>query len=430
MGTKSSKAKASACPARTRTSATSVAAAAQKHDNDATSVATKQQGVLYAPPIAPKPNPHIAATNMVTLLTSSDRMEHQHIGNATIAIFNEVPATWCNALIEDVWSWTTESQRATSGILLPSRYDPLCHSVAKWIEPYARTHCGLLSPRMRTVSSTMTSDDDQKLVSIPQRLVMDMKKWQLSLTSGYIVRYKPAEHASIPPHYDTNHVTFNLCLGRKFKGGALRIHGHHHRGYKEFNQKIGKAFIHSGDVLHSTCQVWEGERINLVVKFNWMPVDTSNAPFHCWNQLFDNGQRAILQYCTTGDLSSLAQCNHQSHTRVREGVIWRHVYSCHTELCQWLPIQRLEQERRVTLIQESASLSPYTCEIILTSQHDWYDVYRTSVHHWSIVIAMRDFIARPSEPLRRRVPTFVYFAHNTLTNLPEFDAANAATDSP
>jgi hypothetical protein len=41
-----------------------------------------------------------------------------------------------------------------------------------------------------------------------------------------------------------------------------------------------------GDVLHSTADVYEGERINLVVKFNWVTVNTQPfQPFHCWNKV-------------------------------------------------------------------------------------------------------------------------------------------------
>jgi hypothetical protein len=83
---------------------------------------------------------------------------------------------------------------------------------------------------------------------------------------GYIVGYEPKEsgedapaHPSrrsrLVPHTDDSEVTLNVCLGRDFEGGELRLLGSRGGG-KEMSEeatvspRVGYAVLHAGRKLH------------------------------------------------------------------------------------------------------------------------------------------------------------------------------------
>lgn len=71
-------------------------------------------------------------------------------------------------------------------------------------------------------------------------------------------------------HHDASEVTLNVCLGRGFRGGALRFCGRfggaaHRANVCVLEHKPGRAFLHLGRQRHGADDIEAGERYNLIV---------------------------------------------------------------------------------------------------------------------------------------------------------------------
>ena len=86
----------------------------------------------------------------------------------------------------------------------------------------------------------------------------------------FTVRYNAGEDKSLDMHTDDSDVTFNLCLGDKFKGCKLQFCGdiskHNHRHYSlTYFHEVGRAIMHLGSRRHGADDIEEGTRTNLVM---------------------------------------------------------------------------------------------------------------------------------------------------------------------
>tara|TARA_B100000902_G_scaffold399435_1_gene470278 strand:+ start:1064 stop:1978 length:915 start_codon:yes stop_codon:yes gene_type:complete len=86
----------------------------------------------------------------------------------------------------------------------------------------------------------------------------------------FTVRYNAGEDKSLDMHTDDSDVTFNLCLGEKFKGcklqfcGDISKHDHRHHSLTYFHE-VGRAVMHLGSRRHGADDIEEGTRTNLVM---------------------------------------------------------------------------------------------------------------------------------------------------------------------
>ena len=77
---------------------------------------------------------------------------------------------------------------------------------------------------------------------------------------------------ALVPHTDDSEVTLNVCLGREFQGGVLRLKGlRSGAGEGQVQADIvpsaGRAVLHLGQHLHEVTAVTAGERFALIM---WM----------------------------------------------------------------------------------------------------------------------------------------------------------------
>jgi len=86
----------------------------------------------------------------------------------------------------------------------------------------------------------------------------------------FIVKYRGDEDPHLDVHVDDSDVTFNVCLGRHFKGCGLVFCGmvgspEHRQWCHTYNHKIGKCVVHLGRKRHGADNITEGERLNLII---------------------------------------------------------------------------------------------------------------------------------------------------------------------
>jgi hypothetical protein len=87
------------------------------------------------------------------------------------------------------------------------------------------------------------------------------------------MRYEAAarKNSDWPEHRDGDKGTLNICLGRGFEGGLLRVASGRGRDGEEKaveleHKDVGSALVHSGKLYHSVTPVTAGTRIVLIVK--------------------------------------------------------------------------------------------------------------------------------------------------------------------
>uniref|UniRef100_A0A0G4FYD7 Fe2OG dioxygenase domain-containing protein n=1 Tax=Chromera velia CCMP2878 TaxID=1169474 RepID=A0A0G4FYD7_9ALVE len=86
----------------------------------------------------------------------------------------------------------------------------------------------------------------------------------------FTVRYKKGEDLGLDVHTDDSDVTFNICLGKDFKGGHLVVCGgmgapEHRQHSVSLHHRPGVCVIHLGRRRHGAQDIEDGERINLIV---------------------------------------------------------------------------------------------------------------------------------------------------------------------
>ena len=86
----------------------------------------------------------------------------------------------------------------------------------------------------------------------------------------FVVRYKVGEDLGLDMHTDDSDVTFNVCLGREFKGAGLQFCGNqgapnHRHASLLYQHKLGHCVVHRGHRRHGADDITEGERLNLIV---------------------------------------------------------------------------------------------------------------------------------------------------------------------
>lgn len=86
----------------------------------------------------------------------------------------------------------------------------------------------------------------------------------------FIVRYKEGEDLGLDMHTDDSDVTFNLCLGKEFKGAGLSFCGvmgapNHRKHQYTFYHEFGRCVWHLGRQRHGADDILSGERLNLIV---------------------------------------------------------------------------------------------------------------------------------------------------------------------
>eukprot|EP00746_Dinoflagellata_sp_MGD_P034637 gnl/MRDRNA2_/MRDRNA2_182728_c0_seq1.p1 gnl/MRDRNA2_/MRDRNA2_182728_c0~~gnl/MRDRNA2_/MRDRNA2_182728_c0_seq1.p1 ORF type:complete len:390 (-),score=51.32 gnl/MRDRNA2_/MRDRNA2_182728_c0_seq1:84-1253(-) len=87
---------------------------------------------------------------------------------------------------------------------------------------------------------------------------------------AFVVRYREGEDVSLDMHTDDSDVTFNVCLGRRFKGGALSFcgllgAGNHRHFSTRYNHVKGRCVVHLGRHRHGAEEISQGERLNLII---------------------------------------------------------------------------------------------------------------------------------------------------------------------
>jgi len=355
-------------------------------------------------PIVPRSHPGLCKVDV----TTKGPFVPVQAESSPLAKFH-VPVELCQQLLEDVWSWTDEAARKKEGILLPARFDPFCESIGRWIFPFARKHLAL--PTM----SPIGGDTKKASASASGTKVDDA--WELRLASSYIVRYHPVDHPCIPAHRDTNHVTFNVCIGHQFKGGDLVIYPvEGQQKHLQCAQRVGLGFVHDGELVHQTDPVSRGERVNLIVKFNWQQIDRRIQSFPSWNRLFDNGQRLVLTFLSLPDLSSVLRSSRSLNARASDGSVWRSIYARDQSLCSWISVETLEKDRKVTFEEQTSGRYAYETHykghVELSNGEGWMTTYREAHHHWHHIRSFREWSQRAMYVNRRmRMRTGTYTAH-------------------
>jgi len=86
----------------------------------------------------------------------------------------------------------------------------------------------------------------------------------------FSVRYKIGEDLNLALHVDDSEVTFNVCLGKEFKGGLLNFYGEKgtpsdKKEQFAYEHHIGTGILHSGLHWHEAEKITEGERDNLIL---------------------------------------------------------------------------------------------------------------------------------------------------------------------
>ena len=109
-----------------------------------------------------------------------------------------------------------------------------------------------------------------RVVSIPAKVLFPDVGYELDGHHTFTVRYKAGEDRSLDMHTDDSDVTFNLCLGDKFKGCKLQFCGdiskHNHRKHSlTYYHEIGRAVMHLGSRRHGADDIEEGVRTNLIM---------------------------------------------------------------------------------------------------------------------------------------------------------------------
>jgi len=87
---------------------------------------------------------------------------------------------------------------------------------------------------------------------------------------SFIVRYKIDEDLGLDVHCDDSDVTFNVCMGRDFKGAGLQFCGNqgsakHRKSSLVYQHVKGRCVVHTGYRRHGADDLTEGERLNLIV---------------------------------------------------------------------------------------------------------------------------------------------------------------------
>lgn len=86
----------------------------------------------------------------------------------------------------------------------------------------------------------------------------------------FVVRYKVGEDLGLDMHTDDSDVTFNVCLGKDFKGAGLQFCGDqgatdHRKASLQYQHRVGHCVVHRGHRRHGADDITEGERLNLIV---------------------------------------------------------------------------------------------------------------------------------------------------------------------
>jgi len=87
---------------------------------------------------------------------------------------------------------------------------------------------------------------------------------------SFIVRYKLGEDLGLDMHTDDSEVTFNICLGKDFKGAGLQVCGNqasagHRKATLVYKHVKGRCLLHLGHRRHGADDITEGERLNLII---------------------------------------------------------------------------------------------------------------------------------------------------------------------
>ncbi|CAJ1426150.1 unnamed protein product [Effrenium voratum] len=86
----------------------------------------------------------------------------------------------------------------------------------------------------------------------------------------FVVRYKVGEDLGLDMHTDDSDVTFNVCLGKDFKGAGLQFCGNqgapdHRHASLCYQHQLGRCVVHRGHRRHGADDITEGERLNLIL---------------------------------------------------------------------------------------------------------------------------------------------------------------------
>ena len=93
---------------------------------------------------------------------------------------------------------------------------------------------------------------------------------------SFVVRYKVGEDLGLDMHTDDSDVTFNICLGKDFKGAGLQFCGDqgaatHRKASLKYQHRVGHCVIHRGHRRHGADDITEGERLNLIIWARALP---------------------------------------------------------------------------------------------------------------------------------------------------------------
>ena len=101
-------------------------------------------------------------------------------------------------------------------------------------------------------------------------LLFPVEGGSLDRHHSFIVQYAAGKDLGLDMHVDNSDVTFNVCLGRKFRGAGLTFCGymgdpHHRHRSHVYQHEVGRCVVHLGRRRHGADDITDGERINLIV---------------------------------------------------------------------------------------------------------------------------------------------------------------------
>lgn len=102
----------------------------------------------------------------------------------------------------------------------------------------------------------------QTLAMYEYREINTLKKYPYA----FVVDYDMKMQRSLAAHHDSAHVTLNVCLGHKWKGGELVFYDESgNKPVFEIEHSVGWAIVHRASHVHRAKPLKNGKRSNLIL---------------------------------------------------------------------------------------------------------------------------------------------------------------------
>lgn len=102
----------------------------------------------------------------------------------------------------------------------------------------------------------------QPIVAFEYPEIRALKKYPYA----FVVDYSLETQRGLNAHFDSAHVTLNVCLGHEFEGGELVFYdGNSKKPSFEMQHKVGHAVVHRASHVHRAKPLTSGTRTNLIL---------------------------------------------------------------------------------------------------------------------------------------------------------------------